>query len=59
VSGVPQRSILGPLLFLLFVDDLPDWVTNGILMFADDTKIWSKFSNMEDSKIYSICIFRH
>ena len=40
LSGVPQGSVLGPLLFLLFVNDLPDWIRNNIRMFADDTKIW-------------------
>jgi Reverse transcriptase (RNA-dependent DNA polymerase) len=49
LSGVPQRSILGLLLFLLFVNDLPDWVRSQILMFADDTKIWAWISRMEDS----------
>ena len=41
LSGVPQRSVLGPLLFLLFVTDLPHWIKNSIRMFADDVKIWN------------------
>jgi len=39
-SGVPQGSVLGPLLFLLFVNDLPSVIRSHIRMFADDTKIW-------------------
>ena len=49
LSGVPQGSVLGPLLFLIFVNDLPDWVINDMKMFADDTKIWKKIRNLEDS----------
>jgi len=41
LNGVPQGSVLGPLLFLLFVNDLPDWIKNGMRMFADDVKIWN------------------
>ena len=39
VSGVPQGSVLGLLLFLLYVNDLPDWIVNSMRMFADDTKV--------------------
>ena len=48
-SGIPQGSVLGPLLFLIFVNDLPDWITSNIGMFADDTKIWTQIVSKEDS----------
>lgn len=48
-SGVPQGSVLGPLLFLLFVNELPSWITCQIKMFADDTKIWCKIEQQSDS----------
>ena len=48
-SGVPQGSVLGPLLFLLFVNELPKWVVSSMLMFADDTKIWQRITNQVDS----------
>ena len=48
LSGVPQGSVLGPLLFLLFVNDLPEWIISSIKMFADDTKIWRTLKTESD-----------
>ena len=50
MSGVPQGSVLGPTLFLIFVNDLPDVVKSNIIMFADDTKLYLR-SDTRDSVV--------
>ena len=39
-SGIPQGSVLGPILFIIFINDLPDSIKSSIKIFADDTKIF-------------------
>ncbi len=44
-SGIPQGSVLGPILFIIFINDLPISVTSHIKIFADDTKIYNSIDN--------------
>ena len=42
LSGVPQEYVLGPILCLVYINDLEEGVTGNILKFSDDTKLFTK-----------------
>ena len=47
-SGVPQGTVLGPLLFLCFVNDIPDCVSSNIHLYADDILLYRTINVMDD-----------
>lgn len=48
ISGVPQGTVLGPLLFLVYINDLPDNISSEVRLFADDCVIYRQIKNNLD-----------
>ena len=51
ISGVPQGSVLGPILFILYINDLLEQIQSSLWTFADDTKIYRPILTTEDQNI--------
>jgi ribonucleases P/MRP protein subunit RPP40 len=47
-NGIPQGSVLGSILFLIYVNDIDDGTSSKILKFADDTKLYRKLETDSD-----------
>ena len=50
-SGVPQGSVLGIIMFLLYIKDLPDNIQSNVHLFADDTAVYLAVQGQEDTDI--------
>ena len=51
ISGIPQGSVLGPILFVIFINDMPDVVSSTCQLFADDAKLFRGIRSNEDIEI--------
>ena len=50
-SGVPQGSVLGPVLFLVYINDLQSTAVSRLYLYADDTKMFRRIVSMNDCQV--------
>ena len=46
-SGIPQGSVLGPILFVIFINDLPEVIQTAVRLYADDSKLLGRVKSVE------------
>ena len=57
-SGIPQGSVLGPIFFVIYINDLPVEIKSKILIFADDTKIYQRIRTIDDHQLLQSSVFK-
>lgn len=58
VSGIPQGSVLGPVLFIMYVNDMPDKIRSLIKFFANDTKLDLSAKSSSDQNTIQSDLFK-
>ena len=55
-SGIPQGSVLGPILFLIFINDLPDVILSFIKLFADNAKLFGRVNSIMQGLTFQVSL---